>query len=291
MGAAAMMGLLLFFAMALLGATGAALAVSTFATLNNDLPDPAMLERIELPEQSVVYDRTGKVELARFGDFNREVVGFEALPAILVDATTAVEDGSFWDNAGFDPIGIIAAGVDAVRGRARGASTITQQLVRQRLLSQSGEAQTQLSAERKLREIIQSIRVTQAFPGKEGKQRIIAAYLNQNYYGNESYGVAAAARSYFGIELKDLTLAQAAILAALPKAPGSYDLVRNAVEECVDATQPEEACTATQLVVPDDATIVQRRNQVLRLMADGRTPLSGRSCGSSRCSCGRSAAS
>ena len=64
----------------------------------------------------------------------------------------------------------------------------------------------------------------------------MAAYLNQNYYGNESYGVAAAARSYFGVPLKDITLAQAAILASLPKAPSSYDLVQNAVEECVDPT-------------------------------------------------------
>ena len=62
----------------------------------------------------------------------------------------------------------------------------------------------------------------------------MAAYLNQNYYGNESYGVAAAAKGYFGKELKDLTLAQAAIIAALPKSPSSYDLVQNAIIECLD---------------------------------------------------------
>ena len=146
-----------------------------------------------------MYDRTGQVELARFGEFNRDVVTFDQIPPVLVDATTAVEDGSFWDNAGFDTIGIMAAGIDSLRGAPRGASTITQQLVRQRLLTQNSTAQTDLSATRKLREIIQSIRVTQAYPGVEGKQRIIAAYLNQNYYGNESYGVAAAAQGYFGI--------------------------------------------------------------------------------------------
>jgi membrane peptidoglycan carboxypeptidase len=269
------MGLLLFSALLLLGAAGAMFAVGTFVSLSSGLPDPGLLETIVLPQQSVVYDRTGKVELARFGDFNRTVVTFDQIPPVLVDATTAVEDGSFWDNAGFDPVGIAAAGLDALRGRARGASTITQQLVRQRLLSDTGAAQTEVSAQRKLKEIIQSIRVTQAFPGEQGKQRIMAAYLNQNYYGNDSYGVAAAARSYFGVDLKDLTLAQAAILASLPKAPSSYDLVLNAVEQCVNPAESLDTCTDTQLVVPDDTAIVQRRNQTLTLMASGRTPLTG----------------
>ena len=81
----------------------------------------------------------------------------------------------------------------------------------------------------------------------------MAAYLNQNYYGNESYGVAAAAKGYFGVELKDLTLAQAAILAALPKSPSTYDLVQNANIECLDPgaeTSDAETCNESQLVVP-----------------------------------------
>ena len=82
--------------------------------------------------------------------------------------------------------------------------------------------------ERKMREIIQSIRLTQAFPGEEGKQQIITAYLNQNFYGNQSYGVKAAAKSYFGKSLADLTLAQDAILAAIPQSPTKFDLMRNA---------------------------------------------------------------
>jgi len=278
-GAAASMGILLFAALTLLGATAAGIVVGAFADLSKDLPDPLILERIELPEQSVVYDRTGSVELARFGEFNRDVVTFDQIPPVLVDATTAVEDRSFWENSGFDPVGIIAAGFDALRGNARGASTITQQLVRQRLLtddtSADAVAQTQRSAERKLREIIQSIRVTQAFPGEEGKQRIMAAYLNQNYYGNESYGVAAAARSYFGVSLEELTLAQAAILAALPQAPSSLDLVKNAVEECLEPGDTEDTCKKSRLVVPQDTRVVQRRNQVLDLMSKGRTPLTG----------------
>ena len=275
-GIAATMGLLLFGAIALLGAIGAILAVTTFARMSAGLPDPTALERIELPEQSIVYDRTGKVELARFGDFNRDVVTFDQIPPMLVDATTAVEDRTFWVNSGFDPVGILSAGIDALRGRARGASTITQQLVRQRLLNDTSTPETEVTASRKVKEIIQSVRVTQAYPGAEGKQRIMAAYLNQNYYGNESYGVAAAAQDYFGKQLKDLTLGQAAIIAALPKSPSTYDLVANAAPECVDPAANPDTCTDTQLVVPADSDIVQRRNYVLdQMQQEGGTPLTG----------------
>jgi peptidoglycan glycosyltransferase len=272
------MGLVLFGAFVVAGIVGAGAALATYASITKGLPDPTALEQIELPEQSVVYDRTGKIVLARFGEFNRQVVTFDEIPPVLMDATTAVEDGSFWNNAGFDTVGIVAAGIDSLRGHPRGASTITQQLVRQRLLTDNGAAVTDLSATRKLREIIQSIRVTEAYQGVKGKQRIMAAYLNQNYYGNESYGVAAAARGYFGKDLKDITLAQAAILAALPKSPSTYDLVQNAVVECLDPgadASDTDTCKKSQLVVPDDSAIVQRRNQVLDLMQQGRTPLTG----------------
>jgi len=144
-GAAATMGLVLFGALALSGAAGAAFAISTYNSLLAGLPEPEVLETIELPEQSVVYDRTGEIELARFGEFNRQVVTFDQIPPVLVDATTAIEDRTFWENAGFDPVGIVAAGVDALRGRPRGASTITQQLVRQRLLTTNSEAVTETS--------------------------------------------------------------------------------------------------------------------------------------------------
>jgi peptidoglycan glycosyltransferase len=270
------MGLFLFAALALLGATGAVVAVTTFSRMMAGLPSPSALENIEFPERSIVYDRTGKVELARFGEFNRDVVTFDEIPPMLVDATTAVEDRTFWQNSGFDPVGILSAGLDAVRGRARGASTITQQLVRQRLLNDTGSAETQVTASRKIKEIIQSIRVTQAYPGVEGKQRIMAAYLNQNFYGNDSYGVAAAAQSYFGKDLKDLTLAQAAILAALPKSPSTYDLVANAETQCKDPNADPSTCTDTQLVVPASSDIVQRRNYVLdQMQQEGGTPLTG----------------
>ena len=88
---------------------------------------------------------------------------------------------------------------------------------------------TTSTVDRKIKEIIQSVRLTQEYPGDEGKQAIITAYLNLNFYGNQSYGIAAAAQGYFGItDLSKLTIAQAVILAALLQAPSAYDLVANA---------------------------------------------------------------
>ena len=267
-----------FAILALLGAVG---VVSAFSRLTQGMPPVTSFDTIGFSEQTIVYDRTGKIELARFGGEKREVVEFKDIPPIVIDAQTAVEDKTFWDNSGFDPLAIIAAGVDSLRGNSRGASTITQQLVRQRLLDPALVEDPGRTLERKIKEIVQSIRLTEAYPGVEGKQKIIAAYLNQNYYGNQAYGVKAAAKSYFGVtDLFKLTPAQAAILAGLPKSPSNYDLVKNAIVQCVNPSplDTDAKCALppnkTQLVVPPDATIVQRRNAILDLLAGGRTTLS-----------------
>ena len=234
------LAVIVFAFLAAIGILGAIAVLAVYGSLAADLDDPAKLTQYQLPEETVVFDRTGEVELARFGDFKRDIVTFDEIPPVMLDATTAIEDKTFWENAGFDPVAIIAAGVDSLRGQGRGASTITQQLVRARLLKSELVQDTDRTYERKLKEIIQSIRVTQFFGAQheEGKQQIITAYLNQIYYGNQSYGVKAAARSYFGKELKDLTPGEAATLAGLPKSPSNFDLIRNASELC-DETPPK----------------------------------------------------
>ena len=152
------------------GAIGGGVAIATFLSLDDGtLPPVSDLEKISFPEQSVVYARDKTTELARFGDFHRDVVAWKDIPPVLVDATTAVEDRTFWENPGFDPIAIAAAALDTFRGNGRGASTITQQLVRQRLLEPELVQDPGRTAERKLKEIIQSIKLTQAFPGTEGE--------------------------------------------------------------------------------------------------------------------------
>jgi membrane peptidoglycan carboxypeptidase len=246
--------------MAMLAIAGLVATVAVFAFYSQDLPDPHGLQSLGAVGESVVYDRTDSVVLARFGaGVQREPVTYDQLPPILIDIQTAIEDKSFWTNTGVDPLGILSAAIDTLQGNERGASTITQQLVRERLLDPALVADPSRVVERKLKEIIQSVRVTEAYPGEQGKQQIITAYFNSNYYGNGSYGVLAAAQGYFGVtDLHQLTLGQMALLAALPQSPSSFDLVRNAV------TAPNGT-----LYVPLDQSIpiVARRDYILDLLA------------------------
>ncbi|HWP63410.1 MAG TPA: transglycosylase domain-containing protein [Candidatus Binatia bacterium] len=261
-----------FLVVGLVGLAGIVLAYNQYA---QGLPDPrTVFENLTFDQQTIVYDRTGTVELARLGSARRELVTFDELPPELVDATTAIEDKTFWENVGFDPLGFVSAALDTLAGRERGGSTITQQLVRARLLPK--EAFEGSIYERKIREIIQSIRLTQEYPGIEGKQEIITAYLNQNFYGNQSYGVKAAARGYWNKDLSELTLAEMALLAAIPQSPTTFDLIRNAVEECTVEVAEGDTCPAdkVRLVVPPDREVVVRRNHILELMKT-RSVLSG----------------
>ena len=248
-----------FASFLVVGIVGIAGAVAAFSYYSQGLPDPkAVFDTLGFAQETRVLDRSGKVQLATFAHEQRDVITFDQASPTVIDATTSVEDKTFWDNAGFDPAAIVSAALDTLSGNSRGASTITQQLVRARLLPQS--AFTGAPYERKIREILQSVRLTQEFPGVAGKQQIITAYLNQNFYGNNSYGIAAAARGYWGItDLKKLTLAQAATLAAIPQSPTDFDLVRNAVTQTGADGKPH-------LVVPATSPIVQRRNYILELM-------------------------
>jgi membrane peptidoglycan carboxypeptidase len=256
-------------------------AVSAYGYYSEGLPDPrGQLQGLRFDQQTVVYDRTGETLLARLGDMRRELATFDQLPPEMLDATTAIEDKDFWSNPGFDLPGFIDASLDTLSGRPRGGSTITQQLVRARLLPP--EAFEGEIYERKIREIIQSVRLTQEFEGEAGKREIITAYLNQNFYGNRSYGVKAAAKVYFGKPLDQLSLAQYAILAAIPQSPTRFDLVRNAEETpCAEIegaiTEGEAAncpANASRLYVLPGAEIVVRRNYILDLMKT-RSVLSG----------------
>ncbi len=255
--------LFLFATLVGVGVVGFTTTVAAYSYFSRDLPDPkSKLEEIAFTQQSTVYDRSGEVVLAKLGDDRRDVVAFDDIPPMLIDATTSIEDRTFWENSGFDPVGFLAAAIDTVQGNERGGSTITQQLVRSRLLPESAFEGS--IYERKVKEIIQSIRLTEAYPGEEGKRSIMEKYLNNNFYGNRSYGVAAAAKSYFGKTLADLTLAEAALLAGIPQSPTRFDLVRNAVEE---PYTDEAGVERSRLVVPARTEIVQRRNYILDRMA------------------------
>ena len=231
--------------------------IAIYSTVVADLPDPKDLDTIVLNQNTTVYDRTGTVQLAAFGSDLRTDVPFTSIPSIVLDTTTAIEDKTYWGNSGFDPLGFVAAALDTVRGSGRGGSTITQQLVRGVLLPDSAFAGSVY--ERKVKEIIQAIRLTKEFPGRVGKEKIIAKYLNNNYYGSRSYGILAASQQYFGKTLDKLTLGEAALLAAIPQAPSTYDLRQNAV-----------VGTDGIIRVPLDSPVAKRRNVVLDLLKSAR---------------------
>jgi membrane peptidoglycan carboxypeptidase len=264
---------LAFLGVGLAGVLGVATAYNYYS---QGLPDPRdTLSNLSFDQQTVLTDRTGKVKLASLGEFKRNVVSYDQIPPEVLDATTAIEDKDFWTNPGFDITGFVSATLDTLSGNPRGGSTITQQLVRARLLPASAFEGSR--EERKIREIIQSLRLTQAYPGLEGKQEIITAYLNQNFYGNQSYGIAAAARTYFNKSLKDLTLSEDAILAAIPQSPTAYDLVKNAEDVCSIEVKADGTCPKggkVQLVVSPESAIYKRRDFVLELMKT-RSALSG----------------
>ncbi len=256
-----------FMGMAVLLATaGVATGLSFLDRVETELPPVSGFEELEYAQPSIVYDRTGTIELARFQVERRRVVGFDDIPKVLLDATIAVEDRTFWENEGFDPNAIAVAVVESLTGvRDRGASTITQQFVRARLLPQDvleGDLWT-----RKVKEILQARNLTRAHPGEEGKQRILTAYLNQIYYGHQAYGIAAAAEVYFGVsDLKLLTPAQAALLAGMPQAPDTYDLYKWAERDAFGRlVVPTRSIAGEQLPTP-----VERRNFILGALEEGR---------------------
>lgn len=231
--------------------------IAIYTAVVADLPDPKDLDTIVLNQNTTVYDRSGTVQLAAFGSDRRTEVEFADIPGIILDTTTAIEDKTYWENAGFDPLGFVAAAIDTVRGSGRGGSTITQQLVRGVLLPDSAFAGSVY--ERKVKEIIQAIRLTKEFPGRSGKEKVIAKYLNNNYYGSRSYGILTAAQQYFGKTLDQLTLGEAALLAAIPQAPSTYDLRQNAVVGDDGIIR-----------VPLDSAVAKRRGVVLDLLKSAR---------------------
>jgi membrane peptidoglycan carboxypeptidase len=240
---------------------GGLATVVTVGALSADLPDPSRLAELTFNQPTIVYDRTGEVELARFQREQRRVVAFDEVPRLILDATTTAEDRTFWDNDGYDPAAILQAIGENVAGTSeRGASTITQQLVRARLLPDGATAPGSDRYIRKAKELIQAARLTEAFPGEEGKQQIVTAYLNEIFYGHDAYGIAAAARIYFGVtDLAELTPAQAALLAALPKSPTTLDPYRFAKPDAEG-----------RLVVPRTAPPVVRRDYILNNLSTSR---------------------
>jgi penicillin-binding protein 1A len=198
---------------ALAGAGGAAFYLNK---LSQDLPDYKRLAEYSPPVTTRVYGGDGSL-VAEFARERRLFVPISAIPDHVKFAFVSAEDKSFYEHSGLDTKGMVRAAIANVSNylqgrRLEGGSTITQQVAKNFLLS------NEQKLERKLREMLVTRRIEKAFT----KDHILELYLNEIYLGNRSYGVAAAALNYFNKSLDELTVADAAYLAVLPKAPNNY---------------------------------------------------------------------
>ena len=191
-----------------------------FWEYGRDLPDYNQLANYEPPVMTRVHAGDGRM-LEEYAIQRRVFVPAQAIPRRVVEAFVAAEDKNFFYHPGIDPLGILRAALTNVRNmgsgrRPVGASTITQQVAQNFLLTKD------LSYTRKIKEAILAFRIERAYT----KDQILELYLNEIYLGRGAYGIAAAAINYFGRSLDELTVAEVAFLAALPKAPNNYDPVR-----------------------------------------------------------------
>ena len=185
-----------------------------YIQLKSDLPDVESLKTVELQQPMQIYTSDGKL-IGEVGEQRRIPVKLENIPEKLIQAVLATEDSRFYEHHGLDPIGIARALMVTINkgGASQGASTITQQLARNFFLT------PEKTLIRKAKEAILAIEIENAL----NKQEILELYLNKIYLGYRSYGVAAAAKTYFGKELNQLTLSEIAVIAGLPKAPSTMN--------------------------------------------------------------------
>ncbi|MCO6429289.1 MAG: PBP1A family penicillin-binding protein [Deltaproteobacteria bacterium] len=206
--------ILLIFA----GLAGGAFLTWGYYRVTRDLPKLSRIEDYRPPAVSTVYAADG-TPIAEFYEERRYPVKIADVPDIVIKSFLAAEDANFFSHPGIDFISILRAFYKNLQaGSARqGGSTITQQVVKNLLLS------SERSLERKIKEAILSYRLEKRFK----KEEILEIYLNQIYFGNSAYGIKAAARLYFHKDLKDLTLGESSLLAGLPKAPSRYSPIEN----------------------------------------------------------------
>ena len=188
---------------------------------SNNIPDYKFLKNYKPPVSSKVYSGDGDV-VANFSTEKRIFVPYRSIPQNVINAFLSAEDKNFFSHPGVDAKGVLRAVINNIKNiltskRLEGASTITQQVAKNFLLS------NEVSLNRKIKEAILAFRIERAL----SKERILELYLNQIYLGSGAYGVAAASLEYFDKSIKDLNYIEAALLAALPKAPSRYNPYRD----------------------------------------------------------------
>jgi len=188
---------------------------------SNNIPDYKFLKSYKPPVSSKVYSGNGNV-VADFSKEKRIFVPYESIPQNVINSFLSAEDKNFFSHPGVDAKGVLRATINNIQNimtskRLEGASTITQQVAKNFLLT------NEVSLNRKIKEAILAFRIERALT----KERILELYLNQIYLGSGAYGVAAASLEYFDKSIKELNYEEAALLAALPKAPSKYNPYRD----------------------------------------------------------------
>ncbi len=200
------------------------LLFSAFFYFSSGLPDYKKLSNYQPPISSRVYSKEGSL-IAEYALEKRLFVPYDSIPNKVINSFLSAEDKNFFNHPGVDAKGILRATINNIKNilgdkRLEGASTITQQVAKNFLLT------NEVSLKRKIKEAILAFRIEKAY----SKKRILELYLNQIYLGQGTYGVAAASLEYFDKSIKDLSYDEAALLAALPKAPSRYNPVKDPVE-------------------------------------------------------------
>ena len=195
-------------------------AFSTLWYFSVGLPDYKKLSNYQPPISSRVYSADSKL-IAEYALEKRLFIPYESIPSKVIDSFLSAEDKNFFNHPGIDAKGVIRATINNIKNisqnkRLEGASTITQQVAKNFLLT------NEVSIKRKIKEAILAFRIERAY----SKERILELYLNQIYLGQGTYGIAAASLEYFDKSVKELNYPEAALLAALPKAPSKYNPYR-----------------------------------------------------------------
>ena len=193
------------------------LIVGVLWTYSNDIPDYKFLKNYKPPVSSKVYSGEGEL-VADFSQEKRVFVPYSSIPKNIINAFLSAEDKNFFSHPGVDAKGVLRAVINNISNiisseRLEGASTITQQVAKNFLLT------NEVSINRKIKEAILAFRIERAL----SKERILELYLNQIYLGSGAYGIAAASLEYFDKSIRDINYSEAALLAALPKAPSRYN--------------------------------------------------------------------
>ncbi len=205
----------------ILGVIGISGSVFLLYYYSKDLPDYSQLANYYPPSVTRVYSQDGKL-MEEYALERRIFVPISSIPRSLIEAFISAEDKNFYEHPGIDIISIIRAAILNISNilhhrRVEGGSTITQQVVKNFLLT------SEVSIERKIKEAILSYRVSRVFT----KDKILELYLNQTFFGKGAYGVAMAAQNYFNKSMEDLSIAEAAFIAGLPKAPSNFNPTKN----------------------------------------------------------------